>query len=61
MPELGLKCMLRILRTSLVVQWLRRHSPNAHSLGSTHGQGARSHMLQLRICMSPAKRSCMPL
>ena len=34
MPEHGLKSMLRILRTSLVVQWLRLYSPNAHS----HGQ-----------------------
>ena len=57
MPELGLKSMLRILRTSLVVQWLRLYSPNAHS----HGQGTRSHVLQLRICMPPTIRSCMPL
>ena len=30
--------------TSLVVQWLRLHAPNAGRLGSIPGQGARSHM-----------------
>ena len=33
--------------TSLVVQWLRLHAPNAGGLGSIPGQGTRSHMLQL--------------
>ncbi|TEA13593.1 hypothetical protein DBR06_SOUSAS30310056, partial [Sousa chinensis] len=33
---------------SLEVQWLRLHTPNAEGLGSTPGQGTRSHMLQLR-------------
>ena len=37
--------------TSLVVQWLRLHAPNAGSLGSISGQGTRSHMLQLRVRM----------
>ena len=36
--------------TSLVLQWLRLHAPNAGGLGSTPGQGTRSHMLQLRPC-----------
>ena len=36
-----------ILRTSLVVQWLRLRSPDAGGLGSILGQGTRSHMLQL--------------
>ena len=36
--------------TSLVVQWLRLHAPNAGGLGSIPGQGTRSHMLQLRPC-----------
>ena len=36
------------LRTSLVVQWLRLHTPNAEGSGSIPGQGTRSHMLQLR-------------
>ena len=31
--------------TSLVVQWLRVHGPNAEGLGSIPGQGTRSHML----------------
>ena len=30
--------------TSLVVQWLRFHAPNAGGLGSIPGQGVRSHM-----------------
>ena len=33
-----------LLGTSLVVKWLRRHSPNAGGPGSIPGQGARSHM-----------------
>ena len=36
------------LGTSLVVQWLRLCAPNAGGLGSIPGQGARSHMQQLR-------------
>ena len=35
--------------TSLVVQWLRLHDPNAGGLGSIPGQGTRSHMLQLKV------------
>ena len=35
--------------TSLAVQWLRLHTPNARGPGSTPGQGTRSHMLQLRL------------
>ena len=34
--------------TSLVVQWLRLHAPNAGGPGSIPGQGTRSHMPQLR-------------
>ena len=30
--------------TSLVAQWLRPHAPNAGGLGSTPGQGTRSHV-----------------
>ena len=41
----------RRLGTSLVVQWLRLCSPNAGSLGSILGQGAGSHMPQLRTRM----------
>ena len=35
--------------TSLGVQWLRLHTPNAGSLGLIPGQGTRSHMPQLKI------------
>ena len=35
--------------TSLMVQWLCLHTPNAGDLGSTPGQGTRSHMSQLRV------------
>ena len=34
--------------TSLVVQWLRLHAPNAGGLGSIPSQGTRFHVLQLR-------------
>ena len=34
--------------TSLVVQWLRPHTPNAGGLASIPDQERRSHMLQLR-------------
>ena len=30
--------------TSLVVQWVRPHAPNAGGPGSIPGQGTRSHM-----------------
>ena len=33
-----------ICGTSLVVQWLRLHAPNAGGLGSIPGQGTRFHM-----------------
>ena len=36
------------MRTSLVVQWLRLHSPSAEP-GSILGWGTGSHMLQLKI------------
>ena len=41
--------------TSLVVQWLRLRAPNAGGLGSIPGQGARSHVPQLRVCMRQLK------
>ncbi|TEA36668.1 hypothetical protein DBR06_SOUSAS310070, partial [Sousa chinensis] len=40
---------------SLVVQWLRLHTPNAGGPGSIPGQGTRSHMLQLRVHMLQLK------
>ena len=36
--------------TSLVVQWLGLHVPNAGGLGLITGQEARSHTLHLRVC-----------
>ena len=38
--------------TSLVVQWLTVHVPNAGNLGSIPGQGTRSHVLQVRVGMA---------
>ena len=35
--------------TSLVVQWLGPHAPNAGRLGLIFDQETRSHMLQLRL------------
>ena len=43
---------------SLVVQWLRLHTPNARDLGSIPGQGTRSHMLQLSVRMLHLKIMC---
>ena len=37
--------------TSLVIQWLRLHTPNAEGPSSIPGQGTRCPMLQLRVCM----------
>ena len=39
------------LQTSLVVQWLWLHVSNAGYLDSIPGEGTRSHMSQLRVCM----------
>ena len=41
--------------TSLVVQWLRLHAPNAGGPGSIPDQGTRSHMPQLRVLMPQLK------
>ena len=35
--------------TSLVVQWLRLHTPNVRDLSLTPGHGTRSPMPQLKI------------
>ena len=44
------KVLVKIVRagTSLVVQWLRLHAPNAAGIGSIPGQGTRSRKPQLR-------------
>ena len=44
-----------ITRTSLLIQWLRLWASSAGGLGSIPGQGARSHMLQLRVHMLQLK------
>ena len=36
--------LIVVLGTSLVVQWVRLHAPNAGGPGSIPGQGTRSHM-----------------
>ena len=41
--------------TSLVVQWLRLHTPNAGDPGSIPGQGTRCRMPQLSIHMPQVK------
>ena len=41
--------------TSLVVQWLRLCTSSVGALGSTPGQGTRSHTLQLRVHMLQLK------
>ena len=43
------------VRTSLVVQGLRLLAPNAGGLGLSPGQGTRSHVTQLRVCMLQLK------
>ena len=35
---------IKIIDTSLVVQWVSLHAPNAGGPGSTPGRGTRSHM-----------------
>ncbi|TEA39970.1 hypothetical protein DBR06_SOUSAS2910009, partial [Sousa chinensis] len=42
-------------RTSLVVQQLTLHAPNAGGLGSIPGQGIRSRLRQLRVRMLQLK------
>ena len=42
-------------QTSLVVQWLRLHAPNAEDQGLIPGQGSRSHMPKLRAQMLQLK------
>ena len=46
---------IRCTGTSLVVQWLRCHTPNAGGPESIPGLGTRSHMLQLKILHATTK------
>ena len=41
--------------TSLMVQWLRLHTPNAGGPGLIPGQGTRSHMPRLKILHATTK------
>ena len=41
--------------TSLVVQWLRLHAPNARGPGSIPGWQSRPHMLQLKFLSAKTK------
>ena len=43
--------LLKRDETSLVVQWLRLHAPNAEGRSSIPGQETRSHRSQLRVPM----------
>ena len=46
---INLDKILKRYGTSLVVQWLRLHTPNAGGPSSFPGQGTRSHMSQPRL------------
>ena len=46
------------LGTSLVVQWLRLHIPNAGGVGLIPGQGTKSHMSQLKNPSATTKTTC---
>ena len=50
-PDIKQMLKKTLFGTFLVVQWLRLHTPGAGGPGSISGQGTRSHMLQLRVCM----------
>ena len=44
--------------TSVIVQWLRLHAPNAGAPGLIPGQGTRSCMLQLKNLCATIKTWC---
>ena len=48
--------ILRFPGTSLMVQWLSLHSPNAEGLGSIPSWGTRSPILQLSLNAATEKR-----
>ena len=41
--------------SSLVVQWLRLHAPNAGGLGSISGQGTRTHVPEVKTLHAATK------
>ena len=48
---------VKIIGSSLVVQWLRLQAPNAGGSGLIPGQGTGSHMPQVRVHMLQLKIS----
>ena len=58
LPE-NLKIM--VIRTSLVIQWLRHHTPSAEGPGLIPVQGTRYHMPQLRVYMPLLKIPCLAM
>ena len=48
------------LGTSLEVQWLKLCAPNTGDPGLIPGQGTRSHILLLKVCMSQLKYQASP-
>ena len=65
----GVRRLIKNYETSLVVQWLRLHTPSAGHLSCIPGQGIRSHVLQLKIrsrmlqlkilCAATKTRACL--
>ena len=43
-----------------MVQWLRFCAPNAGDPSLIPGQGTRSHMLEIRVCMLQLKKKKIP-
>ena len=43
---------LSFVETSLVVQWLRLHTPSGGALSFIPCQGTRSQVLQLKLCIA---------
>ena len=53
--QLAENLKIMVIRTSLVIQWLRFRTPNAEGPGLIPVQGTRSHMPQLRGSHATAK------
>ena len=43
-----------------MVQWLRLRTSNTETLSLIPGQGTRSHMLEIRVCMLQLKKKKIP-
>ena len=46
---------LQLVRTSLVLQWLKLYAPDPGDMGSIPSQGTRSHMPQLKVPCAATK------